>query len=715
MAESQSAKCGLEGAAFWAGLFHDAGKARADFQEYLRACHEGRPARSAPHAKWGAALAWRILREAKRDLRMAVALPILGHHAGLANVSDAESDLEELWAKESEEIEKIKKSLVLQTTGRVPKASLPDGRDEEFAVRMIFSALVDADRRDTARFYGNSPDIHPPSLGDLWERLNTYQTRSLERLPLEDRARPINVLRTEVYESCCAAASGSPGVYSLTVPTGGGKTRSGLAFALRHAIVHRKDRIIVAIPFTSIIDQTARVYREILGDTAVLEFHSQVVDERSTHVLDSPSSEEESPSIVERRLAEETWNHPLIVTTTVQLFESLLSNRPSRVRKIQSIANSVIVLDEVQTLPTEVLAPTLDVLKTLVREYGVTVLLCTATQPTFEATPFGKELAGREINLHVAEHFRQSPRVEFQWESQRRSWAEVARALAQESQVLSIVNTRQGSVSLARALLACEVKGGTVLHLSTLLCPAHRRQVLEDVRGRLSRKEEIRLISTQVVEAGVDVDFPVVWRAVAPLDRMVQAAGRCNREGKLSGRGRVTIFDPSEESAPTGSYRIGMGLSSSLLSALGTASPALENPTLISRYFHQLYARLQINTGGFDAQGIQGLRRARAFEQVGMRYRLIRDDTVPMVVDYQSGAHAGKGPHLARSWLTHPSRESWRQLQSYVVAIRRKDLEAAIHTGSAERLTDGLARWLGKYDERFGLPLRIADPVDSLS
>jgi CRISPR-associated endonuclease/helicase Cas3 len=708
---------GLGGLAFWAGLFHDLGKARPEFQRYLRDCFEGRRGEPSPHSKWGAALAWMQMQDASRPIRSAIALTILGHHAGLSDHSEAESDLYCLARDHPDELERLRLWLSKIAMDASPKASCTRHSvyQEEFAIRFVFSCLVDADRLDTARFYGGAPESEAPTLGTLSEKLESAQRDLMGGLTEEARRSPINEVRREVYEDCLLAAQGYPGIYRLTVPTGGGKTRSSLAFALRHALFHGKRRVIVAIPYTSIIDQTAREYRRILGSDSVLEHHSQVVDEPSRHVASTKSpDEDESLQTVNRRLAEENWDHPLIVTTTVQLFESLLAHRPSRVRKVQSIAESVIILDEVQTLPTEILKPSLNVLQTLVEDYGVTVVLCTATQPAFAATPFGATLGGTEINRRAGSHFARLRRVTYGWDPQPRSWAEVGRWVASESQGLAIVNSRRGAVLLAKEILGRAGERDSVFHLSTLLCGAHRRNVLEEVTRRLRKGLDVRLVSTQVVEAGVDVDFPVVWRALAPLDRIIQAAGRCNREGRLNQPGRVVLFDPRDESAPVGSYRIGMGLTRSLLERLQSTEPYLEEPACMEQYFRELYDHLA-SDNGFDRMGIQKLRGEWAFAQVGQKYRLITEDTVPVVVDYLTEGHAGRGPRGVREWEERPGRSAWRRLQPYVVTLRRRELEAADRSGDVIWISDGLALWRGEYDEMFGVPLDLKDPVDPVS
>ena len=647
------------------------------------------------------------------SLRAAVSLSVLGHHSGLSDRSEAESELEYVSTTQREDLDRLLDILQEFTESDAPRMvwNRSSPFRQEFAARFVFSSLIEADRWDTARFYERAPEGRAPPLEELWGRLERNQAELMAGLSGQARESSVNHVRREVYEACLRAAIGPPGIYRLTVPTGGGKTRSSLAFALRHAVVHGKRGVIYAIPFTSIIDQTALVFREILGHEAVLEFHSQVADPPPGDHNFTSDEVEMDPIELRKRLEEENWDHPLIVTTTVQLFESLLASHPSRARKIRNIARSVIVLDEVQALPTELLDPTLDVLQTLVDEYGVTVLLCTATQPAFEKTPFGQRLRGTEINTNSSIHFARLKRVSYRWHSTAVDWKQVARWVAEEPQGLAIVNSRAGAVTLAQDVLERVSDPEGVFHLSTLLCGAHRRDVLSKVRVRLRAGQEVRLVSTQVVEAGVDLDFPVVWRALAPLDRVVQAAGRCNREGTGAAPGQVHLFVPSGESMPTGSYRSGAGRTRSLLESNPCAADSLEDPIFMGRYFESLYRDLALENG-FDKLEIQPLREAWAFRQVGQRYRLIPDDTVPVIVDYPVAEHQGKGPAMARRWSEMPSRDTWRRLQSYTVNIRRKDLEGETARGAVDLISEGLGIWQGGYDLRFGLPLALRDPVD---
>lgn len=679
-------------AAYLVGLLHDLGKFNPEFQRYLRSAHEGRPHPPVPHAIWGAALVYGLSRAKALDIWKDLALPVLGHHAGLEDAGVAATRLHAFWLERGLEVVEAQKRL--EATGIKPPPlrlrATTEATRRELAIRMILSALVDADYLDTERHFDPEQAAlrgRGPSLQALWEKLEAAQREIL------DDSTPVNRVRKEVYEACLQAASRPPGLYRLTVPTGGGKTRSGLAFALRHAVLHGLQRVIVAIPYTSIIDQTAQVYREILGDDAVLEHHSALeVPDGGDDALDEAS--------LRQRLASENWDAPLVVTTTVQLLESLFSSRPSKVRKIHRLSRAVILIDEAQTIPPELLRPTLDMLTLLatpVEEggYGSTVVLSTATQPSFETAcgPEGlRAFAATEIVPDYPRHFAQLRRVEYAYMPQPMTWEALAREVEGLEQVLVVLNARRDALELLAALDGA----ADVFHLSTLLCGAHRRRVLQEVRRRLQAGLPVRLVSTQVVEAGVDLDFPVVYRAIGPLDRIVQAAGRCNREGRRP-KGQVVIFEPAEGRSPVGPYRTGLEKARFLL----REHPAsrLHDPELYREYFRRLFADVDL-----DKKRIQEYREALNYPEVAQRYRLIAGDTVSVVVPYEDA--------VARleEFLVRPGYVAWRRLQPYIVSLFA--YEVAARGAWLERVAEGLYLWKGAYDERLGLVEGYADPAD---
>lgn len=694
---------GIGDYAYVLGLFHDLGKVNPDFQNYLTNCHLGKPAMRAPHAIWGAALLYRLLQGRSDDSWKALVLPILGHHAGLADAGTAAQTLVEFLDTSPNAVERMR-AFVQSLSEKLPILPPPKGPPtrRELQIRMAFSCLVDADYLDTERHF-NPPKAAQrgswPELSLLWDKLEAAQFRLIEEKKRKGDSE-VNRLRRKVYDACLTASKGVRGVYRLTVPTGGGKTRSGLAFALRHALENKCSRVVVAIPYTSIIDQTAQEYRKILGENAVLEHHSALDEGDDREACD--------PEAVLRRLSVENWDATLVVTTTVQLFESLLGRTPSKCRKLHNLAQSVIVLDEVQTLPPELLSPTLDVLRALVEDFGVTLVLSTATQPAFEDGRFLQEFKGLQIREIVPSHsktFDALRRVTYERRNGATTWEELAAEILNrfpDGQVMVIVNSRKDAL----ALLAEFGEDPNAFHLSTLLCAAHRRQILKTVGARLDgeRSRPLRLISTQIVEAGVDLDFPVVYRAAGPLDRIVQAAGRCNREGMLGkGGGRVVIFQPAEGGAPKGPYKVGMEKARLLLDSVPVErlDSRLHDPELYREYFRQL-----LDDVDTDRKRVQEYRQDLDYPEVARRYRLIPDETVPVVVPY------GDGFKRLESFLQNPSRDSWRALQAYVVSPYRFDLNHLEDDGWVEAVSERLYRWLGDYDEKRGLVELVRDPAD---
>jgi CRISPR-associated endonuclease/helicase Cas3 len=681
--------------AYWIGLWHDLGKSNPEFQDYLEACSRNEKHEKVPHAIWGAVLAYRLLSHNTKDDRWKeMALTIAGHHGRIDQPGSLSQRLEEHVKNNY----KIFQHVVdyVKKIPPPPNVTLPKlaRTHRELFIRMVFSALVDADYLNTEKHFKENQYLlrhKQQPLKYLWDRFIANQ---LELMSSVNVTTVVNQVRKEVYDLCEKAATGNPGIYRMTVPTGGGKTRSGLAFALKHAVENKMDRVIFAIPYTSIIDQTAREYRIILGADAVLEHHSQI---------NIPADENQDAHHISLRLATENWDAPLIVTTTVQLFESLFSNRPGKVRKLHNIVRSVIVLDEVQTLPPELLTPTLDVLRELVERYSVSVVLCTATQPAFEDSHYLKPFHGIQILEIVPKeiyfkHFKQLARVEYYRKQNSVSWQELADEVSKEKQVMFVMNTRRDALSLVDALGDKK----DVFHLSTLLCGIHRKLVLREVKRRLKKGLLVRLISTQVIEAGVDIDFPVVYRAIGPLDRIVQAAGRCNREGKLSQKqpGRVIIFEPSEGRTPRGPYKTGIEKAKLLLMPPCDIAE-LHNPELYRIYFEKLFA--DVDT---DKKKIQSHREVLDYPTVDSEYRLIEQNTVPILINSESTTRRLK------EWKYHPCRRTWQRLQPLLVNMFDYEVQKLKAEGWLEPISEGLYLSFGMYDRLKGLVPAIYDPSD---
>lgn len=677
--------------AYILGLFHDLGKINQKFQAYLRACGRGKRCSIEPHAIWGAAFSVRYLRCYLPELM----LPVHGHHAGLPDRGQAFLECDQFLAERRDAIEAMRD--YIRRLGPLPQLRLAQNKNNtrrEFFIRMLFSTLVDADYLDTEKHFARERAALRNgwlSLEELWRRLQESQVALLERVQNEGKANtPVNRARWEVYQACLQAASKPPGIFRLTVPTGGGKTRSGLAFALKHACEHGLRRVIVAVPYTSIVDQTAEEYEHIFGkkEWAFLEHHS---------AFEPPEGEEQGVDAQKRRLATENWDAPLILTTTVQLFESLFSDRPGKVRKLHRLAQSVLFLDEVQTLPPQLLRPTLDVLRTLVEEYGVSLILSTATQPAFEESRFLESFQGLnicEIVPDAERHFETLRRVTYALRTEPITWRDLATEVRDLPQVMVVLNARRDAIQLLTPL----DQEPDVFHLSGLLCGIHRRRILAEVKRRLRDDAPVRLVSTQVVEAGVDLDFPVVYRAVGPLDRIVQAAGRCNREGSRP-RGWVVIFDPVEGRAPRGPYKVGLEKARMLL--WEESAEALHNPDFYRKYFRRLFSDVDL-----DQKCIQKHREELNYPEVAKRYRLIEEDTVPVVVPYEDAEDR------LEDWQKNPSQHTWQRLQPYVVNLYRCDVNRLKDKGSLECVREGLYRWLGCYDERLGLVEAEQDPSD---
>ncbi|MBE0418335.1 MAG: CRISPR-associated helicase Cas3' [Coriobacteriia bacterium] len=470
----------------------------------------------------------------------------------------------------------------------------------------------------------------------------------------------------------------------MTVPTGGGKTLSSLAFALTHAVLHGLDRVIYAIPYTSIIDQTVDAFRSVLGsDEAVLAHHSAAFE---------PTDEADADDGPDwRRLAAENWDSPVVVTTNVQFFESLLASRPGRCRKVHRIARSVVVLDEVQTLPPRLLEPLLDIIARLASDWGTTFVLCSATQPAVgrhdKPGVFLPNL--RDIVADPRRLFQVVRRVDYEVPEEPWSWARLAAEVRTHEQCLVILNTRKDAL----AVLDILAEGlPDVLHISTLLTPAHRRRVLETIRARLRAGEPCRVVSTQVVEAGVDIDFPVVMRAVGPLDSVIQAAGRCNREGRLAA-GRVIVFEPSEGTLPPKEYRTGAELARF---ALRQGVEKLYDPDTSTEYFADLYANVEL-----DALHLQRRRSQLLFREVDEHFHLIAEDSVPVIIPSEVTDPVINELDHDRSL----SPSLWARLQQHSVALRLHDLHRVDREGLVRQagVRAGVYVWQGRYDDVRGL------------
>ena len=648
-----------------------------------------------------------------------IAYCVAGHHSGLPNGKEGgeESCLERRLARshigEGYLAVELPPSLEMPSIERPPVSAGRRGFSAAFFTRMLYSCLVDADFLDTEAFF-DPQNLSKRGRGPALAELPPLLDKHLTDIATSAEPTDVNRLRARILAECQAAAHQSPGLFSLTVPTGGGKTLSSMAFALRHSLMNGFRRIIYVIPYTSIIEQTARVFRDVFGSEAVLEHHSNFVREND-------QADDESEEY--RRLAAENWDAPIIVTTNVQFFESFFANRSSKTRKLHNIAESVVILDEAQMLPVPLLKPTLEAIRELVSHYRASVVLCTATQPALsKSDEFKSGLEGvREIitePLALEKAFKRVNETRLGTVSD----SEIILLMKKNERCLCIVNTKKHARELFQSL---EGEEG-IFHLSAAMCPVHRSRVLGSprnpepgsIRQRLREGKPCRVISTQLVEAGVDLDFPVVIRAMAGVDSLVQAAGRCNREGKITNGGRLYVFTP-EAGLPSGYFRQNAQIADLVL---GDHKGRILDSETVHAYFSELYW-LKDQGGGLDASGIMSLFEPAAisgdfpFKTVAQLYRLIPDAQIPAVVPLNDDA---RRLCEALRWNTAPG-GLLRQLQPYTVQVYPGVLARLIEAGDVEGLQENQYYALtdlgmkNAYDEDFGLnPMNrdFNDPVD---
>jgi len=568
-----------------------------------------------------------------------------------------------------------------------PLKACPDDKGEAYIhlwIRLLFSCLVDADRLDAE----SAENKERAGLREKFEPLEKLAERffaHMAKMEADPNPGPVNIIRREVRGYCETAAEQPPGFFSLSVPTGGGKTLSGMAFAFRHALRHQSSRIIYVIPYTSILEQTADTLKKILGPENVIEHHSTVEPENETE---------------QSRLACENWDAPVIVTTNVQFFESLYAAKAGRCRKLHNIVNSVVILDEAQLLPPTLLHPCVTAMKQLTRCYGVTFVLSTATQPAWDEL----EADTREITPASARLYERLRRVQYNiaaHDAAPISWQDIAGELQKHEQALCVVNTRRDCYDLFRLM-----PEGTI-HLSALMCGQHRAGVIAKIKKLLSDKKPVRVVSTQLVEAGVDIDFPIVYRARAGLDSIAQSAGRCNREGKLK-VGEVNVFIPENERLPP---LLRKGRDTTIEMQCSSGCNLHESETF-KKYFKNFYQRgtsngkeefhdyFVRNVGSVDFQ----------FRKAEDWFRLIDDYSRPVIVRY-----SGNEKLIAALRAAGPTREIMRNLQRYMVNIPARLVPQMAADGRLEQLEDEiLLQGLLSYNEQTGLDLNGEIPPETL-
>lgn len=660
-----------------AGMAHDIGKYSAAFQRRLH----GGP--KVDHASAGAF-------ECLKAQQLAAAFAISGHHGGLpdgGSRGDA-AGAGTFWGRINRASQgRLEDYHAWQSEFSLPHANTPafagTRLEGMFFTRMLFSCLVDADYTDTGAFMDNSPYLpaSSSSMEELWRRLETYVSGWF---PPKGA---LNMQRCVILEQCMSAgAQYGPGLFTLTVPTGGGKTVASLSFALAQAKARRMKRIVYVIPYTSIIEQTAQIFREILGDENVLEFHSGVQ-------FDQQEDDASSPETAPLTRSVETWDVPVIVTTAVQFFESLYACQPSKCRKLHNLAQSVLIFDEAQMLPLPYLRPCVWAIAQLVRHYGASAVLCTATQPALDPIfqEFAPEIPIREICPMAEAHWESFRRVSFQ-QAGTLSWMDLAARLQQQEQVLCVVNTRRAAREVFHQL-----SGPGNFHLSTLMYPAHRRRILDEIRRRLRDGLPCRVVSTSLIEAGVDVDFPAVYRELSGLDSILQAAGRCNREGKRPPEDSiVTIFQG--EDPPPRLFETSIGAGKIVLDHCQDVSSRAAIHTYFSTLLDLKGAEAQ------DAHHILPLMESEffPFRTVAERFHLIESPTTTVYLPLEEGAGLVE---LLRSGQY--SRTLYRRLGQYGVSVYPQHLAALEQAGALEHLEDGsvVLRDIGLYTQTTGLTL----------
>lgn len=685
---------GGEAMAHAMGALHDVGKARPEFQAYIR-----QQGPSVDHSTAGAVIA---LNRYGAVLGRVMAFGIAGHHAGLANGRLPGGSLSSLTSRLAGRApDPLAPELdVTPATVGLSAPVLSQGFTHDFSmpflIRMLFSCLIDADRLETEQFYARVTGETVErgcslTIADLRDRLDRHLSR------FDGGEGPVNALRAEVLAAARAGAGQQPGLFSLTVPTGGGKTLASLAFALDHAATHGLRRVIYVIPFTSVVEQTAAVFREALGDDdAVLEHHSGFdFGSPKASVSADGLDDEGADGAAKLRLAAENWDRPVVVTTAVQFFESLFSNRPSSCRKLHAIAQSVVILDEAQTLPLKFLRPCLETLRELARGYRSSVVLCTATQPAVRVEDgfLGGLEQVRELAPKPQELYRRLTRVRVEKIPEPLDDEALAERLRAKPQVLCIVNNRRHARDLLRRIAGEE----GARHLSTCLCAAHRRVELAAIRRDLKAGRPVRLIATSLVEAGVDFSFPTVYRAMAGLDSIAQAAGRCNRNGELPELGRVFIFTSPEGETrkPPPELRQFAEVAASVLRK---HDDPLGLDTL-QDYFQQLYwqrGREELDAALVGPEPTRGILKALAlyqsdrdypFADIAKAFRIIDSPLVPVIVPYRPADNPDIVARLLERLRHVPAGKTGgiaRALQPYLVQIPRTARNALLAAGAAE-------------------------------
>jgi len=675
--------------AYICGLLHDIGKYSEDFQKKIINSSNAR----VDHSTAGAI-------EINNKVHLfgkLLAYCIAGHHGGLpdgGNKSDTATEvtLNGRLKRTKQLPDYLYFENEINYTECLP-TNIPDikplnsgGFSLAFYIRMIYSCLVDADFLNTETFINDNKVDR--SVNYDYELFNKKLSNYIEKF--KNKEREINKKRAEILNDCIEKSTSEKGLFTLTVPTGGGKTISSFSFAINHVFKHRMDRIIYVIPYTSIIEQTGKIFKDIFGQVNVLEHHSNF-----------DFKDEEDLIFHKLKLSSENWDIPIVVTTNVQFFESLFANKSSRCRKLHNIANSVIIFDEAQMIPTQFLTPCLMAISELVMNYKSTCILCSATQPSLKDR-FPKEIRINEIcenTESLYEFFRRTKVVN----RGKMEVAQIAEELNSCNQALCIVNSKKHAIEIYSKL-----SGEGAFHLSTRMCPKHRNEVLDKIKQRLEDDLPCKVVSTQLIEAGVDVDFPIVYRSMAGIDSIVQAGGRCNRENKLE-VGIINVFEP--ESIFTKNMPSSIKRPIEVAKSIMKRFEDILSPQAINLYFEELYSfegeeGLDIkNIFKEMEKGAEGCNFNFDFKKIASKFKLIDENTIPIIV----GIDKNSQELIKKLRFTDKYKSILRAIQPYTVNVYENEFNKMQGGNMIEVINDGIyaLRDIDMYKEKTGLEFTI--------